>query len=469
MDFNQIFLSFPHVAQLIFEQLDPKTLEGCSKVSETWRKFLENDKFYWVKLSQDHPGWEKFEKSVNFETFVAYGKSFLTLKSSEDSYENIDPIFCSIQLNDLEIFKTLISQYKKDHPLPKRPRNPYYPHRKLERASPLFSPLHEDHNQPKMHARKPFSITYMSPLHFAARMGNYQFVEYIQQTEKREKKQYYGQNVITPLHLASEAGHLEIVKLILHNVKLEECFGNGGNVTPLHSAALNGHLEVLRVLLNSITGDFETNDRNPWDIEGVTPLHLAAEKGHFEIAKLLIDHIDDDCNPKDKYDKTPLHCSVEHGHAMIVELLLKHSYTENLTFREKRNGETPLHIAVEKGYATIVKLLVSKIGDKNVKNNRGMTPLHMASEKGNIEIVKLIVQSDIQRTFGKIQKLNDAIQVLYDQIPSLISPKDSNGKTPAEMAANEEIRNFLQSAISNSSKRSCDISSVNSKKRAKNE
>lgn len=116
MDFNSTILRLPHVAKLIFEDLNRIQMRNCSKVCKAWREFLERSKFYWVKLTKDQPGWKKLPSLVDFETFVSLGKAFeeIVKFGGRTKRRKIHPCFCAIQMNDLKLFKKLIWEYADD-------------------------------------------------------------------------------------------------------------------------------------------------------------------------------------------------------------------------------------------------------------------------------------------------------------------------------------------------------------------
>ena len=155
MDFDWTILSFPHVAQLIFEHLDPESLRKCTKVCKSWCEFLEKSKFYWLMITKDQPGWKKLQTSVDFDTFVALSNAFIAIDEMRGCFsgQKIHPLFCSIQMNDLELLKTLSLLYEDDHEI--------------------------------LETRVHFSWT---PLEFAARIGRYQIVKYIYDNTKEDRR-----------------------------------------------------------------------------------------------------------------------------------------------------------------------------------------------------------------------------------------------------------------------------------------
>ena len=47
---DEALLRFPHLGQQIFESLDPDSLERSLVVSKSWKKFISNQKFPWIRL-----------------------------------------------------------------------------------------------------------------------------------------------------------------------------------------------------------------------------------------------------------------------------------------------------------------------------------------------------------------------------------------------------------------------------------
>lgn len=336
--------AFPHIAKDIFQFLDQKSLKNCFKVCKSWKTFLENEKFFWRRMTNGQAGWTELLNTMSSQTISALGTSFFAIQEYSDIMAEIHPIFCAIDLDDVELFKTLINLYPQFRELT----------------------LHK-----KTQAR-------VSPFHFAAYKGKVScFQDFID--GERNPKNSIGS---TPLHVASRIGHFDIVKLILDSIKGEKNPQDNFDYTPLHEAIISGHLEIVKLILDSIE-----EEKNPQNQLGMTPLHFASRNGHLDIVRLLLDRNEGEKNPQNEYGNTPLHIASRDGHLDIVKLLLDRIEIK----KNPKNciGNTPLHHASINGHSKIVKLLLDHIKvKKNPRNRFGKTPLDLAQNQETKETIK---------------------------------------------------------------------------------
>ena len=47
---EEILSRFTHIAINIFDQLNDKDFKNCSKVSRSWKNFIKNEKFSWIRI-----------------------------------------------------------------------------------------------------------------------------------------------------------------------------------------------------------------------------------------------------------------------------------------------------------------------------------------------------------------------------------------------------------------------------------
>ena len=57
---------FPHIAEQIFEQLDNKNLSKCREVNKSWKNFIDNKNYTWIRI-------------VNIPTVLKKGNSYAHL------------------------------------------------------------------------------------------------------------------------------------------------------------------------------------------------------------------------------------------------------------------------------------------------------------------------------------------------------------------------------------------------------
>ena len=175
-----------------------------------------------------------------------------------------------------------------------------------------------------------------------------------------------------------------------------------------------------------------------------TSLHLAAEKGNVEEIKALIAN-GADINAIDERGNTSLHLAALKGHAVIAKMLISSGADVNA----KRNslGDTPLHLAVMLSpNLDLINTLIAAGADVNAKDNKGYTPLHTAATGTKLQILEMAsdtTKKDIQEvTENYVDILKRLIAAGSD-----VNAKDNNGKTPLDIAEENNRTRALASFL----------------------
>ena len=92
---------------------------------------------------------------------------------------------------------------------------------------------------------------------------------------------------MTPLHEAAKIGNFPILELIIENHEDVNCI-DGYGWTPLHWAAESGHLEICQLILPLVTG------KNQEDKYGKTAFDVAFQNQHWKVCELIIENNQDD-------------------------------------------------------------------------------------------------------------------------------------------------------------------------------
>ena len=124
----------------------------------------------------------------------------------------------------------------------------------------------------------------------------------------------------------------------------------------------------------------------------------------------------------------------------------------NINYTDE-NGNTALHYACDEGNLKIVEILLKANCDTNIKNNYKQTPLHISTKRGYFDISKMLIESGAMLNSYDLEKntplhyvcKNNYIELLrfiLTKSPQ-IDEKNIYGKTPKDLATDQEIKNLL--------------------------
>ncbi|NP_001316195.1 ankyrin repeat and SOCS box protein 11 [Ictalurus punctatus] len=220
--------------------------------------------------------------------------------------------------------------------------------------------------------------------------------------------------------------------------------GSWADRTPLHDSALQGRLLPIKKFLS------QGMNVGVATLDGITPLHEACLGGHFACAKLLLEH-GADANAVSVDGATPLFNACFSGNTALLRLLLKHSSVHHPA--HLRNS--PIHAAAKQGHTACVELLLSYGVDADMELDEVGTPLYCACETRSTECVQrlLILGANVQCGRGIDTPLHAAVRVGGAKEVALLLEhgadgkcRNSEGKTPLDLAIDNSIQHLLQTA-----------------------
>lgn len=243
---------------------------------------------------------------------------------------------------------------------------------------------------------------------------------------------------------------------------------------PIHDAVQSGSRAL--VLFNLVTGaspnepsgfrrltssyneretylfNFNFNQRNSSGLYSrLTPLHLVQNKS---MAQFLIEH-GADVHSRASQDLTPLHLA---RNEEIVEVLIRNGADVSAKSKE---GATPIFTAANE---EVLRTLIENGADVNAQDNHGLTVLHILADGGYWHlaewesILKLLVKhgADINinskyygtpfhltvSNYSSIEKSGEIIEAFL-KYGANINARNSDGKTPLDIAENPEMKKLL--------------------------
>ncbi|ONK61878.1 uncharacterized protein A4U43_C08F34510 [Asparagus officinalis] len=232
-------------------------------------------------------------------------------------------------------------------------------------------------------------------LYVASEYGHADMVKELVRYHNLETAGIKAKNGYDALHIAAKQGDLDIVKELLKSFpELAMTAADLSNTTSLHTAAAQGHVEVVKLLFEADATLAKIARSN-----GKTALHSASRNGHLEVVKALIHKEPGLLSRTDKKGQIALHMAVKGHNLELVDELLKHE--PSLINLADSKGNTALHIATRKCRPQILKkLLEFNETNKNVINKSGETALDTAEQTGNSEIITLLHKHGAQSGKG---------------------------------------------------------------------
>ena len=225
---EEIFWRFPHLGTQILEKLDDTSLVNCREISRWWKKFVDSDKTLWIQQIQEHismsnPSVKKMLQKENYKSLKELAKSSnksfnsvvfrLDNKRKKEKPTTIEILQLSLQNNaPLKLVKLIINNLED--------KNPCFEgsvYDALSLAAELGNMEAYELISKELYDKNPTHRYGSTPLHYAARYGNYKICKFI--TKNTQNLESLDILEKTPLQLAEENGYKEISKLLKTSIE----------------------------------------------------------------------------------------------------------------------------------------------------------------------------------------------------------------------------------------------------------
>ena len=262
---------------------------------------------------------------------------------------------------------------------------------------------------------------------------NSEWLKYLNTNPISQDQQTHSNSVDKVKNL-SQLSENEIKELIFNRIESGEAKELNESLSQLDSAQ--------KSKLFSSLMQYQTEWEN--GLEKINPLQHACLLGNIEVVRVLLDHgapLKDVDNMENLYtQRGSLHCALDAGHSNVALLLLDKGATDFLASCVKLHGFTDyrlpsesgshwtcitgLHIAIVKNMPEVVEKLLTVGKAKIAERASGYTScLHLAAREGNEAMVTLLLSKGAKNLLGS---------------------KDSQGKTPMDLAMAAKHENLIK-------------------------
>ena len=222
-------------------------------------------------------------------------------------------------------------------------------------------------------------------LHEACSQGNIERCKWLIEEKGCDVNEQYKHH--TPLQSAIQKEHIDMVKLLIseYRASIPDGFNGGAFI----SACEVGNKSIVKFLAQTRPESANTD----FGIFRRGSLHAASEKNHADVVLYLIKRCSVDVNAVDAYGSTSLHKACALGHTDVVQCLLEKGKADP-SIKTFKTGETALHRAVVFGHTDAAKAVVDECPELvHERNSEGKTPLDLARCPGRQTLLSLLEEA----------------------------------------------------------------------------
>ena len=239
---------------------------------------------------------------------------------------------------------------------------------------------------------------------------------------------------MTPLHYAAKFGNYTVFERLMSIFKEYPQYINlvdNFNRTAIYYGVLNCNIEILNLFV-SLTPSIQESLSIP-DSRGLLPIHLAAKSDWDEGFSILLQACpsEDMLLQVDSSGMSAMMWAAVNGSEKVILSLISNQYFESLHLDTRRlicqdrvsqTKRSILHWLCLEGHYNLIKIILEEhiFDDLNILSEEPkVTPLFFAAKKGYVEICKLLLENGAHPAFP------------------------NKGRIPKEVARTEEIKKLL--------------------------
>ena len=212
-------------------------------------------------------------------------------------------------------------------------------------------------------------------------------------------------NKMTPLHYAAKYGNYPVFYELMQIYKEYPKYINfqdNEKRTAIYHGVLNSNINILKIFINEAPTTPEASEAPKSlsipDSRGLLPIHLAAKADWLEGFQILYKSNPSSIIQYDCSGMSPIMWAAVNGSQKIIQFLIDDPNTRVL-LKEDRvqvTNRSVLHWLCLEGHYDIIKMLIEKhiFDDLNIlSGDPNVTPLFFAAKKGYFEICELLIEN----------------------------------------------------------------------------